>query len=133
MHPIRPKQLKIWPVENLAELRQNTPKQPRLLDQLRDATHRLHYAYSTEKSYLQWVTRFILLHHKRHPNYMGRAEVEAFPSHLAIHVSAFTQNQALSAGARVRQNEAAYPSLPAGNGQAISAWPAKHNVLRSVQ
>lgn len=77
----------------------NAPKQPRLLDQLRDAMRRLHYAYSTEKSYVQWVTRFILFHHKRHPKEMGEPEVIAWLTHLAKErdVAASTQNQALSA------------------------------------
>ncbi|BCX06095.1 MAG: hypothetical protein KatS3mg053_4033 [Candidatus Roseilinea sp.] len=42
-------------MENPAETKQDAPhppKPPRLLDQLRDATRRLHYAYSTEKSYV---------------------------------------------------------------------------------
>jgi len=48
---------------------------------------------------VQWVTRFILFQHKRHPRDMGAAEVEQFLTHLAVqaHVSASTQNQALNA------------------------------------
>ncbi|MCA9982159.1 MAG: integron integrase, partial [Anaerolineales bacterium] len=43
--------------------------------------------------------RFILYHDKRHPAEMGKAEVEAFLTYLAVdqHVAASTQNQALSA------------------------------------
>ncbi len=39
------------------------------------------------------------LHGKRHPSSMGAAEINEFLSHLAVerHVSAATQNQALSA------------------------------------
>ena len=46
-----------------------------------------------------WSRRFILFHRKRHPSEMGPAEITAFVSHLAVHehVSASTQNQALSA------------------------------------
>jgi integron integrase len=45
------------------------------------------------------VRRFILFHNKRHPAEMGKTEVEAFLTHLAVdcHVSASTQTQALSA------------------------------------
>jgi integron integrase len=47
----------------------------------------------------QFPIRFILFHNKQHPKEMGGAEVEAFLTHLAVerHVSASTQNQALSA------------------------------------
>ena len=48
---------------------------------------------------MQWIRRFILFHNKRHPLEMGRAEIEAFLTHLAVQgqVAASTQNQALSA------------------------------------
>jgi len=73
--------------------------QPRLLDRLREAIRVRHYSIRTEDAYVQWVRRFILFHDKRHPSTMGASEVEAFLSHLAVdkHVSASTQNQALSA------------------------------------
>ena len=60
---------------------------------------RKHYALRTEQSYLAWIKRYILFHNKRHPRDMNRAEVEAFLTHLVqnCHVSASTQNQALSA------------------------------------
>ena len=75
----------------------NTP--PKLLDQVRDRIRVKHYSIRTETQYVQWVKRFILFHSKRHPQEMGAAEVEAFLTHLAVdgHVSASTQNQALSA------------------------------------
>ena len=40
-----------------------------------------------------------MFHNKRHPKDMGVPEIEAFLSHLAVegNVSAYTQNQALSA------------------------------------
>jgi integron integrase len=72
---------------------------PRLLDQVREATRRLHYSIRTEDAYVNWTKRFILFHGKRHPLEMGRPEVIAFLSHLAMRqdVAASTQNQALSA------------------------------------
>jgi integron integrase len=75
----------------------NTP--PKLLDQVRDRIRVKHYSIRTETQYVQWIKRFILFHNKRHPQEMGVAEVEAFLTHLAVdgHVSASTQNQALSA------------------------------------
>jgi integron integrase len=72
---------------------------PKLLDQVRERIRVKHYSIRTETQYVQWVRRFILFHGKQHPRDMGAAEVEAFLTHLAIdgHVSASTQNQALSA------------------------------------
>jgi len=69
------------------------PGKPKLLDQVR------HLALSTEKSYVNWIRRYILFHRKRHPREMGAAEVTAFLTHLAVegNVAASTQNQALSA------------------------------------
>jgi len=74
-------------------------KPPRLLDQVRQALRLKHYALRTEEAYVGWVRRFILFHHKRHPQTLGTPEVEAFLSDLAVnqHVAASTQNQALSA------------------------------------
>jgi site-specific recombinase XerD len=70
-----------------------------LLDQLRDRLRLRHYSLRTEQAYIHWVKRYILFHGKRHPAEMGKAEVEAFLTHLAVerHVAASTQTQALSA------------------------------------
>lgn len=76
------------------------PTKPRkLLDQVRDVIRTKHYAYSTEKNYVQWIQRYILFHNKRHPKEMAEPEVEAFLTHLAVseHISASTQNQAFCA------------------------------------
>lgn len=72
---------------------------PRLIDQVREEIQVRHYSLRTEKSYIQWIRRFILFHDKRHPREMGEKEISAFLSHLAVtrNVSASTQNQALSA------------------------------------
>lgn len=74
-------------------------KQPTLLEVVQQKVRVKHYSIRTEMQYLQWVKRFILFHHKRHPREMGGPEVEAFLSHLVTHgnVSSSTQNQALSA------------------------------------
>lgn len=69
----------------------------KLLDRMRRVLRTGHYSLRTEESYLHWVRRFILFHDKRHPETMGKPEVEAFLSHLAVdrHVAPATQNQAL--------------------------------------
>jgi site-specific recombinase XerD len=71
----------------------------KLLDQVRDTIRLKHYSYRTEQSYVAWIRRYILFHNQQHPKEMGGAEVEAFLTHLVVegHVSASTQNQALSA------------------------------------
>lgn len=75
------------------------PPHPKLLDQARQVMHTRHYSYRTEKAYIGWMKRFIVLHQKRHPAEMGEAEIGQFLSRLASdsHVSASTQNQALNA------------------------------------
>ena len=75
------------------------PPPPRLLDQLRHALRVRHYSPRTEECYVQWATRFILFHGKRHPREMGAPEITTFLTDLAVngHVAAATQNQALNA------------------------------------
>lgn len=72
---------------------------PKLLDRVRWHLRVKHYSIRTEAVYLDWIRRFILFHHKRHPNEMGEAEIAAFLTNLAVegNVAASTQNQALSA------------------------------------
>lgn len=74
-------------------------RQPKLLDQVRDAIRTRHYSHRTEEAYVGWIRRFILFHHKCHPAQMGKPEIEQFLTALAVkrHVAASTQNQALAA------------------------------------
>jgi hypothetical protein len=60
------------------------PPPKKLLDRVRDAVRVKHYSYQTEKTYAQWIRRYILFHDKRHPSEMGGAEVNAFLTHLAV-------------------------------------------------
>jgi len=71
----------------------------KLLDQVREAIRVKHYARNTEQAYVYWIKKYILFYNKRHPKEMGTGEVQAFLTHLALeeHISASTQNQALSA------------------------------------
>jgi hypothetical protein len=74
-------------------------RQPKLLDQLRNAIRVKHYPLSTEAAYVSWVKRYILFHHKGHPNEMDARYIQAFLTDLAVNrnVAASTQNQALNA------------------------------------
>jgi integron integrase len=58
-----------------------------------------HYSRKTEESYISWIKRFIIFNNKRHPNELEGEDIRKFLSYLAVnkHVSASTQNQALSA------------------------------------
>lgn len=71
----------------------------KLLDRARETIRVRQYSLATEKTYLDWMKRFILFHGKRHPSEMGKREIEAFLTHLAVNraVSPATQNQALQA------------------------------------
>ncbi|MBN2823608.1 MAG: integron integrase [Coriobacteriia bacterium] len=66
---------------------------------MRHALQVRHYSARTEQAYVLWSRRFIMYHGMRHPADMGEDEINAFLTHLAVekHVSASTQNQALSA------------------------------------
>lgn len=83
------------PPENARQQHLAAPP-PKLLDQVRNRLRVKHYSIRTEQAYVDWIKRFILFHHKRHPKDMGAREVEAFLSHLAVEgkVAAATQNQA---------------------------------------
>jgi len=72
---------------------------PKLLDQVRQKIRFKHYSIRTEQAYVDWIRRYILYYNKRHPQNMGKQEVEQFLNHLAVErqVAASTQNQALSA------------------------------------
>ena len=72
---------------------------PKLLDQVRAVARLRHLSLSTERTYSDWIRRFILFHRKRHPREMGVGEIRQFLSHLAVEgrVAASTQNQALAA------------------------------------
>ena len=68
----------------------------KLLDQVSEVMRFKHYSLRTERTYREWIKRFILFHGKRHPREMEVFEVERFLSDLATtrKVAASTQNQA---------------------------------------
>jgi hypothetical protein len=43
-----------------------SPPPKKLLDQVREALRLKHYSYRTEQAYVDWITRYILFHDKRH-------------------------------------------------------------------
>ncbi len=70
-----------------------------LLTELRNAIRVRHYSIRTERTYVDWVKRYIHFHKLRHPKEMGSPEVTQFLTWLAVdrNVAASTQNQALNA------------------------------------
>ena len=74
-------------------------KKSKFLDLVRQTIRTKQYRYSTEKSYVDWIYRYIYFHNKRHPKDMGDKEISEFLTFLAVEreVSASTQNQALNA------------------------------------
>ncbi|MFA3783474.1 phage integrase N-terminal SAM-like domain-containing protein, partial [Melioribacteraceae bacterium 4301-Me] len=53
-----------------------TNNKPKLLDQVRIALRTNHYSRKTEEAYITWIKRYILFHNKRHPNEMGKDEIQ---------------------------------------------------------
>ena len=66
----------------------------KLLDQVRDKIRFKHCSIRTEKSYVGWIKRFIVFHNMRHPQEMGKQEIEEFLTWLAVKKNVFpvTQN-----------------------------------------
>ena len=70
-----------------------------LLGRVREVIRYKHYSIRTERTYVEWVRRFVAFHGRRHPREMGAEEVRAFLGYLAaeLKVAASTHQQALSA------------------------------------
>jgi integron integrase len=75
-----------------------TGQRPKLLQRVTELLRTRHYSYSTEKTYLGWIRRFILHFEKRHPLELGPSAIGDYLTYLAVQrkVSASTQNQALN-------------------------------------
>jgi integrase len=70
-----------------------------LFEKVRNLIRVRHYSLRTEQTYLNWMRQFLEFHRNRSAESMGKPEVNAFLTFLAVRkkVSASTQNQALSA------------------------------------
>ena len=55
----------------------------KLLDQVSEVMRFKHYSLRTERTYREWMRRYIVFHGKRHPREMGEFEIERFLSDLA--------------------------------------------------
>ena len=63
---------------------QKPPAAPKLLARVRDAIRARHYSPRTDQAYVHWIRRYIFFHGVRHPAEMGKPELTAFLSHLAV-------------------------------------------------
>jgi len=74
---------------------------PRLLEQVRSAMRLHHYSLHTERSYVDWIKRYVQFHQMKNRDDLADAErkIEAYLTDLAVQgkVSASTQNQAMNA------------------------------------
>jgi hypothetical protein len=75
--------------------------QPKILDEVRQYLRLHHYSIHTERSYVDWIVRFIHFHRMRSREDLLPAEpkIESFLTHLAVegNVATATQNQAMNA------------------------------------
>jgi len=104
------------------------------LEKVAHAIRVRHYSIRTEKTYVDWVRRFIRFHKLRHPEEMGGAEVAAFLSYLAVNrdVAAATQNQALNALVFLYREVLDTPLPPDINGVVRAKRPQKLPVVLTI-
>jgi len=69
------------------------------LESVRNVIRVRHYSIRTEKTYIDWIKRYIWFNNNAHPKDLGNSDVTRFLTHLAVNrdVSPSTQNQALNA------------------------------------
>ena len=76
-------------------------QQPKLLDDVRQVLRLHHSSIHTERSYVEWIVRFVRFHRMRSREDLFPAEpkIEAFLMDLAVHgnVAPATQNQTMNA------------------------------------
>ena len=72
----------------------SSSRSPKLLERLRDRICLKHHSLRTAQACVLWAKRYIIFHDKWHPAEMGKAEIEAFLTSLAVErtVTASTQN-----------------------------------------
>ncbi|MBF0203140.1 MAG: integron integrase [Desulfamplus sp.] len=79
----------------------STAQNKKIMDDVHDVMRVNHYSIHTERSYCDWIKRYILFHKMKSRDDLkgGEAKIEQFLTHLAIdgQVSPSTQNQAMNA------------------------------------
>ncbi len=73
----------------------------KILEEVRDVLRLHHYSIHTERSYCDWIRRYIVFHNMRSRLDLenGEKKIESFLTHLAVEkdISPSTQNQAMNA------------------------------------
>jgi Phage integrase, N-terminal SAM-like domain len=59
-------------MQRILPVRPTQGKSKKLLDQVRDVMRLKHYSLRTERSYCDWIERFIRFHELRHPREMAK-------------------------------------------------------------
>jgi integron integrase len=79
----------------------SSEKEKKLLDEVRDVLRLKHYSIHTERSYCDWIKKYVLFHHmtSRQDLVNGEQKIEQFLTHLAVNknIAPATQNQAMNA------------------------------------
>ncbi len=84
-------------VQNQAQARSKfKPQSIRIMDQVREVLRYHHYALRTEEAYVKWILAFIRFNGKRHPNTLGKQEIEAFLSDMATNKNYAASTQSLA-------------------------------------
>jgi len=80
---------------------ENTSTDRKLLDEVRNVMRLRHYSIHTERTYCDWIKRYIRYHRmtSRQDLIDGEDKIETFLTHLAVDkaVAPSTQNQAMNA------------------------------------
>ena len=72
------------------------PQSTRLMDQVREVLRYHHYSIRTEQAYVKWILSFIRFNNKRHPQELGKLEIEAFLSDMAVNKNYAASSQSLA-------------------------------------
>ena len=80
---------------------QSQDQKPKILDHVRSVMRLHHYSIHTERTYIDWIKRYIAFHRMKSREDLanGERKIEAFLTHLAVdeQVASATQNQAMNA------------------------------------
>lgn len=87
-------------LRNMEDVPSAIPAQPiRLIDQVRHLIRSQNKSWSTEKTYIYWIKKYIYFHNKQHPVNLNEQSIESFLNSLVTqhHASPSTQATALNA------------------------------------
>jgi len=103
------------------------PKTPKLMWQVRSKIRAMHYSYQTEKTYVQWIKRFLHFNNLKHPTNMGEVEVNYFLTHNVnkVELPYAMERKSSNAGKNLGW-QWVFPSLR------ISTKPLKHCLTKDL-